>query len=338
ASIRGTECSGGHFNLYDDRHAQDGREIVEWIGTRSWSNGAVGMVGGSFPGQTAYWVAASGPRPEHLKAVIPSLLHSDIYRDIFMPVGVQNILFPSLWTYGLGVVSGPHRVPYDSVRNGTIPNDEICVQAEASRYGVGDLFQPQLEPVWRGIEGVDNDWYHDHAALDVADNIKIPYYQQGNWQDEQVGPRAVVLVHHIHPDPVEICTDPQNPQNKVTVIPKKFALSSGDHGNGGFYNADRWKWFDIFLRGKCDVTGLLANPDSSDRPENAVVNYFETVDSSNYLTKKSGRAWPFPDTDWQQWYIHEGGLLDQDPPGAGEGQDVYLSGVPRRGWFWYEEY
>jgi hypothetical protein len=334
ASIRGTECSGGHFNLYDDRHAVDGRQIIEWIAAQSWSNKAVGMVGGSFPGQTAYWVAAA--KPDHLKAVMPSLLHSDIYRDIFMPGGVQNILFPSLWTYGMGVAAGPHRVPIDSVRNQTIPNDEICTQAEASRYGVGDLFQPQLEPVWRGIEGVDNDWYHDHAALDVADNIKIPYYQQGNWQDEQVGPRAVVLFHHIHPDLVDICDKDGNP---ISVIPKKFALSSGDHGNGGFYNADRWAWFDMFLRGKCDAKGLLATPiDADGRPANAVVNYFETVNSTTYVTRKSAPAWPFPDTDWQQWYIHDGGVLDENLPGAAEGQDTYLSGIPRRGWFWYEEY
>lgn len=31
ASIRGTECSGGNFNLYDKRHAWDGHHVIEWI-------------------------------------------------------------------------------------------------------------------------------------------------------------------------------------------------------------------------------------------------------------------------------------------------------------------
>ncbi|MGH7820458.1 MAG: CocE/NonD family hydrolase, partial [Candidatus Binatia bacterium] len=36
ASIRGTECSGGHFNLYDHRHRTDGAKIIEWIAAQEW--------------------------------------------------------------------------------------------------------------------------------------------------------------------------------------------------------------------------------------------------------------------------------------------------------------
>ena len=103
ASTRGTECSGGSFNLYDRRHAWDGHHIIEWIADQDWSNGNVGMFGSSFPGQTAYFVATT--KPPALKAISANLLHSDIYRDIFMPGGVQNYLFPTLWTYA----AGPHR-------------------------------------------------------------------------------------------------------------------------------------------------------------------------------------------------------------------------------------
>lgn len=321
ASIRGTECSWGHFELYDRRHAQDAHQIIEWIAAQSWSNSRVGMFGSSFPGQTAYWTATT--KPPHLYAVSANLLHSDIYRDIFMPGAVQNILFPSLWTYGLGVVAGPHRIPVDSVSDQVILRDEICLQAQVARYSVGDLPQPQNEAVWAGLRSVDDDWYRAHAALTYVDSIKIPYYQQGNWQDEQVGPRAVVLFNHIHPDARTIIGPDNQPR---TVVPKHFAVSNGDHGYGNFAGNQRWAWFDIWLLDKPDVMGLT---------NNQIVNYFETDNDGNAAGTKSGNSWPFAGTTYDRMYLHSGGGLNGTAPGSAEAGDNYLSGIARQGWFFY---
>ena len=324
ASIRGTECSGGHFDLYDRRHAKDGNNIVEWLAAQPWSNGRVGMFGSSYPGQTAYLVATT--KPPHLTAISANLLHSDIYRDIFMPGGVQNILFPSLWTYGLGVVAGPHRIPITSAQNGTIPNDEICTQAQATRYGVGDLPQPWNEAATAATRSTDDEWYQIRAAITYADLIKIPYYQQADWQDEQVGPRAVVLFHHIHPDPRTIV---DKDGRTVTVVPKKFVTSNGDHGFGNFAGRDRWSWFDIWLLDMPDSAGLL---------DHAIVNHFEVHDDgTGAVATKSGPAWPFPDTTWTRMYLHEGKALDFSAPTGAEASDDYLSGVARQGWFQYTD-
>jgi uncharacterized protein len=321
ASIRGTECSGGAFDLYDRRHAWDGHHVVQWVAGQPWSNGNVGMYGNSYPGQTAYWVATT--QPPALKAVMPSLLHSDIYRDIFMPGGVQNILFPSVWTYGLGVVGGPHRVPSDSVQKGTIPGDEICTQHQARRWSAGDPPEGHLEPIFAAASPVDGAWYNAHAALTYAHTIRIPYYQQNNWQDEQTGPRAVVLWHHIHPDPVTILDKDGQPK---VVVPKKFVLSSGDHGHGGFAGRDRWAFFDIFLQGMRDRTGLF---------DAAVVNHFEARGDGSSTATTSGAAWPFPGTTWQKVWLREGGALAWEPPTGAEQAQSYASGVARHGWFYH---
>lgn len=318
ASTRGTECSGGQFNLYDRRHAWDGHHIIEWAAAQPWSNGNVGMFGSSFPGQTAYFVATT--QPPHLKAISANLLHSDIYRDIFMPGGVQNYLFPTLWTYA----AGPHRLPQDSLQKGTMAADEICDQNQASRYSAGELPQAQQEPLWAAIGSTDNDWYAAHAALTYAPSIKIPYYQQVNWQDEQVGPRAAVLFNHINPDPKTIIDRTGNPR---TIIPKKMVTSNGDHGYGNFAGNDRWNWFDIWLLGKPDSSGLL---------DKQVTNYFNTDNSgNNYEAKKSGDAWPFADSEFRKYYLHEGGELNLSAPTGPEGTDSYLSGVARQNTFLY---
>jgi uncharacterized protein len=321
ASIRGTECSGGSFNLYDRRHAWDGHHIIEWIADQPWSNGKVGMIGGSFPGQTAYWTATT--KPPALKAVSANLLHSDIYRDIFMPGGVQNNLFPIAWTYG-GVL-GPHRTPNDRTLDGWITQDEICAYNQASRYGPGDTPQPHLEPALAVTSPTDNSWYAAHAASTYADSIKIPFYMQVNWQDEQVGARSAVLFRSIDPDPVEI-TDSHG--QRVTIIPKKLVTSSGSHGHGWFYEQHSFDWFDIFLQDMPDVQGIMDAP---------VTNYFETRPWSGdtWTATKSGSDWPYPDTDWTRLYAHGDGILDGELPVAEEPTASYLSGVARQNWFQY---
>lgn len=319
ASTRGTECSGGSFNLYDRRHAWDAHEIIEWVAEQDWSNGNVGMFGSSFPGQTAYWTATT--KPPHLKAVSANLLHSDIYRDIFMPGGVQNYLFPTLWTYA----AGPHRVPQGSVESDQFPNDEICHQLQASRYSAGDAPQPENEPIWAAARSVDDQWYSAHAALTYADNIKIPYYQQTDWQDEQVGPRSVVLFNHIHPKPVTI-TNAAGEQEEI--IPKKFVTSNGDHGFGNFAGNDRWEFFDIFLLGMPDKNGLM---------DDQIVNYFETDNDGNAVATKSGDTWPFEGTTYERSYLRSDGALSDSAPTTAEAPDTYLSGASRQNWFQYTE-
>jgi putative CocE/NonD family hydrolase len=315
ASTRGTECSGGSFNLYDRRHAWDGYHIIEWVADQEWSNGNVGEFGSSFPGQTGYWVATT--KPPHLKAVSANLLHSDIYRDIFMPGGVQNYLFPIAWTYA----AGPHRAPQDSYEG--FQQDEICAQLQASRYSPYDMPQAQNEPLFAATRAVDDDWYTAHAAITYADNIKIPYYQQTDWQDEQVGPRSVVLFNHINPKPVEITN---SAGQQETIVPKKFVTSNGDHGFGNFAGRDRWAFFDIFLLGMPDTTGLM---------DDQFTNYFETDDDGHATATKSGDAWPFADTVYEKSYLHAGGVLNDTAPTTAEAPDTYVSGVARQNWFDY---
>ncbi len=320
ASTRGTECSGSSFNLYDRRHAWDGHHIIQWIAEQPWSNGRVGMHGSSFSGQTAYWIAAT--QPPALHAVSSNALHSDIYRDIFMPGGVQNYLFPTIWTYG----SGPHRLPTTAQGNGTLTNDEICAQNQATRYGPGDPIQPQNEPAWAALRSVDDQWYTAHAALTYAPAIKIPYFQQNNWQDEQTGPRAAVLFHHIDPTPRTITGADGEPK---TVVPKKMALSTGDHGWGQFHRRDLFDFLDIWLLDMPDVNGIH---------DAQVEHYWETrVDQpgSEYTFRKTGQAWPFPDTDWQRFTLHGDGSIDRSAPAEEEASATYLSGIARQNWFWY---
>lgn len=69
ADVRGTWASGGCWDYGGIKEKQDGYDLVEWLGTRNWSNGKVAMTGGSYDGTTAN--AAAVLNPPHLATIVP---------------------------------------------------------------------------------------------------------------------------------------------------------------------------------------------------------------------------------------------------------------------------
>ena len=67
--VRGTYNSGGCWDYGGINERRDGYDLVEWLGTRSWSNGKVAMTGASYDGTTAN--AAAVERPPHLATIVP---------------------------------------------------------------------------------------------------------------------------------------------------------------------------------------------------------------------------------------------------------------------------
>ena len=69
ADVRGTYGSGGCWDYGGIKERHDGYDLVEWLGTRPWSNGKVAMTGASYDGTTAN--AAAVEDPPHLATIIP---------------------------------------------------------------------------------------------------------------------------------------------------------------------------------------------------------------------------------------------------------------------------
>ncbi len=69
ADVRGTWNSGGCWDYGGVKERHDGYDLVEWLGTRDWSNGKVAMTGGSYDGTTAN--AAAVENPPHLATIVP---------------------------------------------------------------------------------------------------------------------------------------------------------------------------------------------------------------------------------------------------------------------------
>jgi putative CocE/NonD family hydrolase len=95
---RGRYASEGEF--YPFRYeSQDGYDTIEWAAALDYSDGKVGMFGGSYVGATQMLAAAASP--PHLVAIFPYVTASEYYDGWTYQSGALMQWFASSWTTGL---------------------------------------------------------------------------------------------------------------------------------------------------------------------------------------------------------------------------------------------
>ena len=93
--VRGRYGSAGVFNVLN-QEGPDGYDTLNWIAAQPWSDGKVGMIGGSYLG-IAQWRVALLNNP-HLKAIFPVVSGSDDYFDrYYSPGGAMKLGHRLLW-------------------------------------------------------------------------------------------------------------------------------------------------------------------------------------------------------------------------------------------------
>lgn len=104
ADIRGSGASFGWKMDFMPRIAMDGANLIDWIATRPWCDGNIGMMGGSYVGWSqmatagACWRLAT--HREALKCIFPTVIPLDGYTGEVYPGGIYVQGFMNLWTYG----------------------------------------------------------------------------------------------------------------------------------------------------------------------------------------------------------------------------------------------
>lgn len=86
--VRGTQGSEGNACYFGSQDAQDNYDVIEFLGTREWSNGKVAMGGNSWLAITQWYVASLNP--PHLAAICPWEGHGNMYDDEYVPGGIPN--------------------------------------------------------------------------------------------------------------------------------------------------------------------------------------------------------------------------------------------------------
>jgi X-Pro dipeptidyl-peptidase len=69
ADVIGTGNSGGCYDYGGDREKRTAHDLVQWVARQAWSQGKIGMLGGSYEGTTQY--AAAVTHPKGLVTIVP---------------------------------------------------------------------------------------------------------------------------------------------------------------------------------------------------------------------------------------------------------------------------
>jgi len=319
ASVRGTGCSSGEFDLFSWRSALDGKEIIDgWIARQPWSNGKVGIVGHSYGGITGFMVAAT--QPAHLRGISVSGLVDDLYRALVYPGGVTNYGFPLLWTGGI-------RPAYD-IAGGLLPgllrpeegDDDPNRQEDCALNILGKSRTVANDPLIQGLDDTDNEWYRARSLITYADRIQVPIQMAGAYQDEQTGPRGAAHLFE-----------------KVTGVPKRLLLTNGDHNSQSTapyglaeIQTDRKAWIDHWLRKVDGGFGMKKTDKSS--VSVFLESHRDAADTLVANGQKNSQRFPLTDTKWQDWYLHADGTMGTTKPTAGEDGLPYVSGTGRQLW------
>jgi len=90
---RGRNESGGEWVPFANER-KDGYDTIDWIARQSWSDGKVGMIGGSYGGWVQ-WAAAVEAHPS-LKCIVPQVSPPDLFFNFPVDHGVPT-LFLAIW-------------------------------------------------------------------------------------------------------------------------------------------------------------------------------------------------------------------------------------------------
>jgi uncharacterized protein len=163
--------------------AKDGYDTIEWSAKQSFSNGKVGLQGGSYLGHVQ-WAAAS-LQPPSLVAMFPSLASTNIYANWITFGGAFRLSF----NYGWGVVRMPNRIMLPQYWHTEAYTPEELKYENVLWHlplNTGDLKSAGYEVKhyrdWLQHSSYDEYW---KAISDEEhmDQMKVPAYTLGGWFD-----------------------------------------------------------------------------------------------------------------------------------------------------------
>ena len=192
-NMRGTGCSGGAYDFFDDLQKLDAYDVIEAVAAQPWVlHNKVGMTGISYPGFSQIFVAAM--QPPSLAAITPLSVFGDMYQTL-TPGGILNSGFALAWTQQVLNEADPYGQGWDHKK--VDAGDMVCAENQ--------LLHGQKVNLIKQIG--DNPYYRADLGdpinpLLMAARIKVPVFTACAWQDEQTGPFFNTLFSHFTSSPV----------------------------------------------------------------------------------------------------------------------------------------
>ena len=174
---RGRYASDGDWYTFKNE-PRDGYDTVEWAAALPYSNGKVGMFGGSYVGATQMLTAIAAP--PHLAGILPVVTASNYHENWTYQGGAFEQWFNQSWTTGLAQNTLDRRMKKDSYATRwqtKLPLTEYPLvdpgtPANLADYYLDWLAHPSYDDYWKPI-----------AIEEHFDQIQVPALHVAAWYD-----------------------------------------------------------------------------------------------------------------------------------------------------------
>jgi putative CocE/NonD family hydrolase len=262
--VRGTGASGGSFDLFDPKQAQDGVTLVNWAARLPHSDGRVGMHGASYLGIDQLLTAALVGPHSPLKAIFPVVSANDVYRDTAFMGGIPDASFDTLY---LGALLPVLNVVNPVVSALTDPLTLLAGLSGAVRHAAGALDYNEafvLKTFLGGPDSYDNAYWQAKSPGNVLGRIVangIPAYLIGGEFDlfQRGEPLNYAGLQNAWAGrPVTASMVPGQPvTGRYQLLDGPYTHLQGG-GIGSTFQDLELEWFDTWLKGM--DTGMATTP------------------------------------------------------------------------------
>jgi len=231
--VRGRYESEGDFDPL--RHeVDDGDDTLNWIARQSWSNGKIGMVGGSYRG-IVQWKAALANNP-HLKAIFPVVSGDDDYRDRFYSTGGAMKLGNRLEWMSENLKAPGYQADFARyVLHLPLRTADVAATGWTSPMFHEVVAHPTFDGFWRAF-----------SVREQLSKVHVPVFAVGGWYDNfaESDLDAFAALHK------------SNGLNRILIGPwphnMSFKFTEADFGAEAAVplRSLQFQWFDQWLMGK----------------------------------------------------------------------------------------
>lgn len=292
--VRGRYESQGAFDPLR-QEGPDGYDTIEWIARQPWSDGKVGMIGGSYRG-IVQWKAALLGNP-HLKAIFPVVSGADEYRDRFYSPGGAMKLGHRLGWMSENLKAPGYKPDFSKfVLHLPLRTADVAATGWTSQMWRDVAAHPAYDSFWRGL-----------SVLAHIDRIKVPVFAVGGWYDNFA--ESDLEAYNALRKTSSV--------NRVLIGPWPHNMSAKFDGVDFGSDASapirtlQFEWFDQWLKGK--DSPLVSEPP---------VKIF--VMGANRW--RDEREWPPKDAHPRRFYLESGGRAN-----TLDGDGVLADHVPGHG-------
>lgn len=192
-NMRGTGCSGGAYDFFEELQLLDGYDVIEVAAAQPWVlHNHVGMTGLSYPGISQLFVASQ--QPPSLAAITPLSVLGGTHSTT-RPGGIFNKGFALAWITSVLDKADPYGQGWE--QDQVDAGDTVCEENQLLHGQKVDVIDQALNTPYYTDDLVGR---VDPATF--VDRIEVPVFLASAWQDEQTGPFFSTLLDRFTSSPL----------------------------------------------------------------------------------------------------------------------------------------